>query len=307
MFSRLKKSIESFSNSLAEKFKTKEIKPEDFDEIGNDFLLELVENDVAYSVAEEIINTLKNTIIGKRVPKNSDIKESIKEALVDFIKKNIPEPDLDIIEAIKNKQAKEKKPFIIIFMGINGVGKTTSIAKLANYIKKNGMTPLIVAADTFRAGSQEQLQVHADRLGVPIIRAKYNSDPASIAFDGIAYAEKKNIPVVLIDTAGRMHVDRDLINELKKIIDVVGYDLRLLVIDALSGNDSVEQAIAYEKNVGYEGFFLTKSDADTKGGVALSISVETKKPIYFLGTGQNYDDIVPFNKEWLIKTLLGEK
>ncbi|MEM4463116.1 MAG: signal recognition particle-docking protein FtsY, partial [Fervidicoccaceae archaeon] len=215
------------------------------------------------------------------------------------------ESNFDLVNAAFQKCEERKEPFVVVFMGVNGVGKTTSIAKIAYMVKKRGMTPLIVAGDTFRAGSQEQLETHANRLGVPIIKAKYGSDSASVGFDSIVYAKKRNLCLILLDTAGRMHIDRDLIEELKKVVRVVNPDLKLLVVDSLTGNDAVEQSITYDREIGVDGFILTKADADTKGGSALSIAMETGKPIFYVGTGQKYEDLRPFSREWLISTLLG--
>lgn len=304
MFGKIKQSVFSFTSSLAEKIKTKEIKEEDVEDALQSLMIDLVQSDVAYSTAEAIIAHLKASLVGKKIDKKAKIEEIVNQALIDFIEKNVVEPNLDIFTSINEKFEKTRKPYIVMFMGINGVGKTTSIAKLAYKLKSYGIVPLIVAADTFRAGSQEQLEIHANRLSVPIVKGKYNSDPASVVFDGLSFAEKRQIKAVLIDTAGRMHVDKDLINQLKKISSIANSDLKILVIDALTGNDAIEQAKAYNENIGIDGFFLTKTDADTKGGVALSISFETKKPIFFIGTGQRYEDMEFFTKKWLIKTLI---
>jgi len=306
MFGSLKRSLSKFVEGISTKIGTKEIKEEDLEEPLNSLLMELIESDVAYNTAEQIVSKLKASLVGKRVRKEEEIEGIVEDALRSLIREEVKELGTDLIDEAKRKCEKSKEPFVIVFMGINGVGKTTSIAKVAYLAMRRGITPLIVAADTFRAGSQEQLEIHANRIGVPIIKAKYGSDPASVAFDAISYAKKRNLCLVLIDTAGRIHIDKDLIEELKKVIRVASPDFKLLVIDSLTGNDAVEQAKKYDEEIGVDGYILTKADADTKGGSALSVAFETKKPIVFVGTGQKYEDLVPFSKELLISLILGE-
>ncbi len=303
MFNKLKDTLKKFTTTITEQVKTREIKEKDLDDPLQELFFELIENDVAYPIAENIIEEVKNNLLGMRVEKGKRIENVLKEAMKKTIEKVMPEPDRNVIEEAKRKCSEKREPYIIIFMGVNGVGKTTSIAKVARLFQKNGMTPVIVAADTFRAGAQEQLEQHARRLGVPIIKAKYNSDPAAVTYDAIAFARKRNYCIVLIDTAGRMHTDKDLIGELRKIINIAKPDLKLLVVDSLTGNDAVEQARQYEDNIGIDGFILTKVDADVKGGTAISITGKTGKPIYFLGVGQDYDDLEKFKREWLIRKL----
>ncbi|MGC8678568.1 MAG: signal recognition particle-docking protein FtsY [Fervidicoccaceae archaeon] len=306
MFGSIRKSFTKFVEGISSKLGTREIKAEDLEEPLNSLLLELAESDVAYSTAEQIVSNLKSHLLGKRIRKEEDVSSAMMESLKELIMNFVKEPNFDMIDSALNKCKERKEPYVVVFMGVNGVGKTTSIAKVAYMAKKRGLTPLIVAGDTFRAGSQEQLEVHANRIGVPIIKAKYGSDSASVVFDAINYAKKRNICLVLVDTAGRMHIDKDLVEELKKVIRVASPDLKLLVIDSLTGNDAVEQAKKYDEEIGVDGYILTKADADTKGGSALSVAFETGKPIMFVGVGQNYEDIIPFSKNWLISLLLGK-
>ncbi|MGC8563927.1 MAG: signal recognition particle-docking protein FtsY [Fervidicoccaceae archaeon] len=306
MFGSIRKSFTKFVEGISSKLGTREIKAEDLEEPLNSLLLELAESDVAYSTAEQIVSNLKSHLLGKRIRKEEDVSSAMMESLKELIMNFVKEPNFDMIDSALNKCKERKEPYVVVFMGVNGVGKTTSIAKVAYMAKKRGLTPLIVAGDTFRAGSQEQLEIHANRIGVPIIKAKYGSDSASVVFDAINYAKKRNICLVLVDTAGRMHIDKDLVEELKKVIRVASPDLKLLVIDSLTGNDAVEQAKKYDEEIGVDGYILTKADADTKGGSALSVAFETGKPIMFVGVGQNYEDIIPFSKNWLISLLLGK-
>ena len=207
---------------------------------------------------------------------------------------------IDLIEEIKNKK---EKPYIIAFFGINGSGKTTSIAKLANMLKEEKISCVLAASDTFRAASIEQLQQHADKLGIKMIKHDYGSDPAAVAFDAIKHAKAKSIDVVLIDTAGRMHSNTNLIDEMKKIIRVAKPDLKIFVGESITGNDCVEQAKTFNEAVGIDGIILAKADIDEKGGAAVSVSYVTKKPILFLGTGQKYGDLQVFNSEVVMKSL----
>jgi len=205
-----------------------------------------------------------------------------------------------LIEEIENKK---EKPYIIAFFGINGSGKTTTIAKLASMLKEMKISCVLAASDTFRAASIEQLQHNADKIGVKLIKHGYGSDPAAVAFDAIKHAKAKNIDVVLIDTAGRMHSNQNLIDELKKITRVTKPDLKIFVGESIAGNDCVEQAKTFNDAVGIDGIILAKADIDEKGGAAVSVSYVTKKPILYLGTGQKYGDLEPFNKEKIMNSI----
>jgi fused signal recognition particle receptor len=198
---------------------------------------------------------------------------------------------------------KDKSPYVILFCGINGTGKTTTIAKIAEWLKNRDITSVIAAADTFRAASIEQLNEHGEKLGIKVISGNYGSDPASVAFDAIKYAKKNSISCVLIDTAGRMHTEKNLLKEMEKIVRVTKPDLKVFVGESITGNDAVEQIKSFDWAIGIDGIVLTKADIDEKGGTALSLGYITKKPILFLGTGQTYDAIEPFDKEKFIERL----
>jgi fused signal recognition particle receptor len=208
--------------------------------------------------------------------------------------------NLDLIQEIKNKK---EKPYIIAFFGINGSGKTTSIAKIANMLKENRISCVLAASDTFRAASIEQLQQHADKVGVKMIKHSYGADPAAVAFDAIKHAKAKNIDVVLIDTAGRMHSNQNLLDEMRKIIRVAKPDLKIFVGESITGNDCVEQAKTFNEAVGIDGIILAKADVDEKGGAAVSVSYITKKPIMYLGVGQKYSDLQEFDSGIVVKGL----
>ncbi|MCH8987033.1 signal recognition particle-docking protein FtsY [Patescibacteria group bacterium] len=196
---------------------------------------------------------------------------------------------------LEKAQAALKRPFgLILVTGPTGSGKTTTIAKIADLLNKNKISSVLAASDTFRAASIEQLQIHADKLGIKLIKHDYGSDPAAVAFDAIKHAKAKNIDVVLIDTAGRLHSNENLMQEMKKIIRVSKPNLKIFVGEAITGNDCVEQAKTFDEAVGIDGIILAKADVDEKGGTAISISYVTKKPIMYLGTGQEYSDLKEF-------------
>ena len=265
----------------------------------------LLEGDVAMDVADEIINSVKEDLIGRKIKRRSDVADFTKQALKKAISKilDIEGKDLNLLIEEANKTG---EPLKIMFVGINGTGKTTTIAKISTYFIEKGYTPVIAAADTFRAGAIEQLTHHADKLGVKIIKHKKGADPAAVAFDAVAHARAKGKELVLVDTAGRMQTNINLMDEMKKIKRVIKPDIIVYVGDALTGNDSVEQARKFNDAVGIDGIILTKADADAKGGAALSIGYVIQKPILFLGTGQSYSDIIEFKPEWMVEQIIGE-
>ena len=201
------------------------------------------------------------------------------------------------------EKRKANKPLVIVFVGINGSGKTTTIAKMAKYFMNNDFKIVMVASDTFRAAAIQQLEEHANNLGVKMIKHDYGSDPAAVAFDGIQYAESHGIDVVLVDTAGRLHSNVNLMDELKKIIRVSKPDLKIFIGESITGNDCVEQAQKFNEAVGIDGIVLSKADVDEKGGAALSVAYVTGKPILFLGTGQEYGDLQKFDKSVVLSNL----
>ncbi|AWS00052.1 signal recognition particle-docking protein FtsY [Metallosphaera hakonensis] len=280
----------------------KEITEDDVSDLIEELRIELLEDDVSMEVTDKILEDLKNSLVGKKVSRRENveqlIQDSLKKSLREILRKNYGERD--VIDTIK----KAKKPYVIVFFGVNGVGKTTTIAKFATLLKKNGLSVIIAASDTFRAAAQEQLAFHATKLEVPLVKGKYGGDPASVAFDAIQSAKSRGIDVVLIDTAGRMHTDKDLTEELRRVVRIAKPDLKILVLDSLAGNDALQQAEYFEKNIGYDAVILTKVDADAKGGVALSLAYELGKPVIYLGMGQDYDSLVKFNPDWFADRLL---
>ncbi len=264
----------------------------------------LISNDVAIETADiicsKINNSLKDLPVGVFSSKRKILFENLKNIVSEIL---TPEKEIDVISDIRSKNA-NGLPYVILFLGVNGTGKTTTIAKFAHFLKKNGISSVMAAADTFRAAAIEQLSYHAEKVGIRIIKHEYKSDPASVAFDAIQHAKAKNVEVVLIDTAGRQVTNKNLMIEMQKIVRVAQPDLIVFVGDSLAGNDALNQAKEFNKHVGIDVNILTKIDADAKGGAALSITYETKKPIIFIGMGQGYDDLIPFNKEFFISSIL---
>ncbi len=290
---------EGFFSKLFKKISpgTTTLKQEQFDEIFSEIEITLLENNVALEVVDKIKQNLSKDLLGIEVKKDK-LEHTILESLKNSILEVLIEPP-NLIENINKKL----EPYTIIFFGINGSGKTTSIAKLAHFLKKHGISCVLAAADTFRAASIEQLQKHAEAIGVPIIKHDYGSDPAAVAFDAKKYALAHKIKVVLIDTAGRMYTKQNLIKEMEKIIRVARPDLKIFVGESITGNDAVSQCKTFNEAIGIDGIVLTKADVDEKAGAILSVSYVTEKPIYFLGTGQEYADFTPFTKDTVLKNI----
>ncbi|ASJ07052.1 signal recognition particle-docking protein FtsY [Thermococcus pacificus] len=282
-----------------------EIKEKDIEDALDELELELLEADVALETVEALREKIKEKLVGRKVRvgtnKGKIIEEALREAITEIL---TPEKRIDLIEMIKSK---EEKPFVIAFVGFNGSGKTTTIAKLAHGLKKNGLSVVIAASDTFRAGAIEQLEEHAKRVGVKVIKHSYGADPAAVAYDAIQHAKARGIDVVLIDTAGRNELNRNLMDEMKKIARVTKPDLVIFVGDSLGGNSVVEQAKQFNEAVRIDGVILTKLDADARGGAALSISHAIGAPILFVGVGQGYDDLRPFDEKWFVERIFGEE
>ena len=268
-----------------------------FEDLFWDFELALLENNVAMEVIEKIKNDLHAKLTQENVSRKS-VEEVMMDALKDSISEVLDTPPVDLIKLIKSK-----KPFVMCVVGVNGSGKTTTIAKLINHFKKNNLSIVVAAADTFRAAAIQQLEEHTTKLGVKLIKHDYNSDPAAVAFDAIKHATAKNIDVVLIDTAGRLQSNSNLMDELRKLVRVNKPDFNLFIGESITGNDCVEQAVAFNDAVGVDGLVLSKADIDEKGGAALSVSYVTKKPILYLGVGQTYDDLKPFDKAEVMASL----
>jgi len=300
VFEKLRKGLSSAVNKIV----VTELKAEKLRPILEEFRLNLIENDVAVPVAYYITEELEKRLDGVQVKRLGDRKELVKDTLhAVLIEILTTKEEIRLLENIEQKR-QTKEPYTILFVGINGTGKTTSIAKVAQFLMKKGYSVVLSCSDTYRAGSIEQLEEHAKRLGVRMIKHKYGSDPAAVAYDAISHAQSRGINVVLIDTAGRIQTDRNLMSELSKIRRVVNPDLTILVIDALIGNDAVMQAEEFHKSVSIDGTILTKVDADVKGGASLSVTYVTGKPIIFIGVGQNYEDLEAFEPEQFTQMIL---
>lgn len=300
MFERLKSGLKGLVNKVT----TTELKSENLRPILSEFKMNLVENDVALPVAERICEEMEKRLDGVQVKLLEDRKKIIEKNLRDVLLEiMVTNNKTDLLKAMEEKR-KISEPFIIVFVGINGTGKTTTIAKVARFLSMKGYSVVLACSDTYRAGSIEQLEEHAKRLGIRMITHKYGADPAAVAYDTINHAKAHGINVVLIDTAGRMQTNRNLMNELAKIKRVINPDLTILTVDSLTGNDAVMQAEEFHKSVDIDATILTKVDADVKGGSALSVTYVTKKPILFIGIGQKYDDLEEFNPEKFVQMIL---
>ncbi len=271
----------------------------DFKDYTEDLKISLLEADVSLPVSEKIGKEMYERLSGKRIRFGEDRDRVLKEAVRVTIKDltSIEIPDI-------TREAERKSPFIIMLVGMNGTGKTTSAAKLAESFKDKGFYVVLAASDTFRAGAIEQLSLHSEKLGVKIIKHQTGGDPAAVAFDAIKHASKFMRAVVIIDTAGRMQTNKNLLEEMKKIQRIAKPDMVILTLDALSGNDAINQARMFDEAVKVDGYILTKIDADAKGGSILTLLAETKKPIYYVGTGQNYGDMINFSLDWYLDKLL---
>ncbi|RJS76194.1 signal recognition particle-docking protein FtsY [Candidatus Bathyarchaeota archaeon] len=300
MFEKLKSGLKGLVNKVT----TTELKAENLRPILSEFKLSLVENDVAFPVAERICDEIEKRLDGVQVKRLEDrkkiVEENLREVLLEVMQTN---NNIDLLKAVEEKR-KKGEPFVIVFVGINGTGKTTTIAKVARFLNNKGYSVVLACSDTYRAGSIEQLEEHAKRLGIRMIKHKYGADPAAVAYDAISHAKAHGINVVLIDTAGRIQTNRNLMNELAKIKRIVNPDLTILTVDSLTGNDAVMQAEEFHKNVSIDATILTKVDADVKGGSAISVTYVTKKPILFIGTGQAYEDLEEFNPEKFVNVIL---
>ncbi|MFB6300190.1 MAG: signal recognition particle-docking protein FtsY [Halobacteriales archaeon] len=263
----------------------------------------LLENDVEMGVAEELLDRIKAELVGESRKITTSTTAVVEDALREALLSVISVGQFDFDERI----AEIDKPVVIIFTGVNGVGKTTSIAKVARYLEQQGYSSVLANGDTYRAGANEQIEEHADRLDKRLISHEQGGDPAAVIYDGVEYAEANDIDVVLGDTAGRLHTSDDLMSQLEKIGRVVGPDLTIFVDEAVAGQDAVERARTFNDAVEIDGAILTKADADTSGGAAISIAHVTGKPILFLGTGQGYDDLERFDPEALVDRLLGNE
>jgi fused signal recognition particle receptor len=300
MFDKLKSGFKG----LVSKVTTTELKADNLNPILSDFKMSLAENDVAFPVADKICDELETRLTGASIKRLDDrkqlVEDNLRQVLLDVLE---TDNRIDLLEMIAEKR-KKAEPFVLMFVGINGTGKTTTIAKTAQFLREKGYSVVLAGADTYRAGSIEQLEEHGRRLGIRVIKHTYGADPAAVAFDTINHAKAHGINVVLIDTAGRMQTNQNLMNELIKVKRVVKPDLVIFTVDSLIGNDAVMQAEEFNKAVGIDATILTKVDADVKGGSSLSVTYVTQKPILFIGVGQSYKDLEIFDPEKFVKMIL---
>ena len=300
MFEKLKSGLKS----LVTKVTTTELKAESLRPILSDFKMTLAENDVAFSVADKVCDELEKRLSGVQVKRLEDrgkvVEDNLRQVLLEVM---LTDKRIDLLSKAEEKRRK-KEPFIVLFVGINGTGKTTTIAKVAQFFKDKKCSVVLAGSDTYRAGSIEQLEEHAKRLNLRMIKHQYGADPAAVAYDAVSHAKAHGVNIVLIDTAGRMQTNQNLMNELSKVKRIICPDMTVLTVDSLAGNDAVAQAEEFNKCVGIDATILTKVDADVKGGAALSVTYVTQKPILFIGVGQTYKDLEVFNPEKFVNMIL---
>jgi fused signal recognition particle receptor len=304
MFDKLKRAFSNAAKSISQR----ELSEKELDESLFDLNIALLESDVSQEVVDDLSKQIKDNLVGMKLQKNETTEQIIASTLKDNFSKILAKAgSVDLITAINAKKQRKGGPFKIVFLGINGTGKTTTVAKVANLLKKSGFSIVIAAADTHRAGAIEQITSHAEKLSIKVISQRYGADPSAVSRDALEYASKHYIDVVLIDTAGRMQTAKNLMDEIGKIVKVIKPDIKLFVGDSLSGNDTINQAREFFSYTEFDGAILTKTDADAKGGSAISISYITSKPIIYLGVGQGYDDIIRFNRERFVETIFNNE
>jgi fused signal recognition particle receptor len=300
MFEKLKSGLKG----LVSRVTTTELKAESLRPVLADFKMTLAENDVAFPVADKVCDELEKRLNGIQVKRLEDrkkiVEDNLRQVLLEVM---LTDRRTDFLQKAEEKR-KKKEPYVLLFVGINGTGKTTTIAKVAQFFKDKGYSVVLAGSDTYRAGSIEQLEEHAKRLNLRMIKHQYGADPAAVAYDAISHAKAHGTSIVLIDTAGRMQTNQNLMNELAKVKRIVVPDVTILTVDSLAGNDAVAQAEEFNKCVGIDATILTKVDADVKGGAALSVTYVTQKPILFIGVGQTYKDLEVFNPEKFVNMIL---
>lgn len=302
MFEKLRQGLKG----IVERISQSGLTEKDLDPLVSDLQLQLIANDVSVQVAEKVCGELKARLIGTEAPRLGDKSRIVRDALRESIRAVMATGrEVDLLEMVSESK-RRGEPLVVMFVGINGTGKTTTIAKVARLLMKSGYSVVLASGDTYRAGAIEQLDEHARRLGVRVISHRYGSDSAAVGFDAVQHARAQGIDAVLIDTAGRMQTNRNLMDELTKIRRVVHPGLTIMIIDSLVGNDATEQALTFNGSVGFDAAILTKVDADAKGGSSLSVPYLTGKPVIYIGVGQGYDDLQPFDVAWFTERLLGD-
>lgn len=264
---------------------------------------DLLTSDMAQGAAEEVVSTLKANLIGTRLSGVKKLEIVLEEALRHTLLKLLESGYWDFDKTV-DAFLEEDSPVVIMVVGVNGTGKTTTTAKIAHQLSEQGKSVVLAAADTFRAGAIDQLATHAERIGVRCIRSQRGGDAAAVSRDAVDSAKARGEDIVIIDTAGRMQNKTNLMEELRKVHRVTQPHLVLFVADALAGNDAVTQAVEFQRMLSFDGAVLCKLDTDAKGGAALSISHATGRPIVLAGIGQGYEDLIPFDPEWLLDSIL---
>ncbi len=264
---------------------------------------DLLTSDMAQGAAEEVISTLKANLIGTRLSGVKKLDVVLEEALRNTLLRLLESGYWNFNKTV-DSFLEDSSPVVIMIVGVNGTGKTTTTAKIAHRLAEQGKTVVLAAADTFRAGAIDQLATHAERIGVRCIRSQRGGDAAAVSRDAVESAKARGEDIVIIDTAGRMQNKTNLMEELRKVHRVTQPHLVLFVADALAGNDAVTQAVEFQRMLSFDGAVLCKLDTDAKGGAALSISHATGRPIVLAGIGQGYEDLIPFDPEWLLDSIL---
>ena len=300
MFEKLRQAFSAVTSAVREKKLTEQ----ELSDLAFNFQIALIESDVAQNVAEKLTDEVEKSLAGAKVERSEDTSEIVGERLHKALESAFARAGtVRIFDNIRERN-RSGEPYVILFLGINGTGKTTTIAKFASLLKKNDISVALAAGDTHRPGAIEQLTEHADRQSVKVVSQRYGADPAAVGRDGVLYAKAHHIDCLLIDTAGRMQTNQNLMEEMAKVVRVVRPDFKMFIADALTGNDAVSQAELFNQHVGFDGVILTKADADVRGGAALSIVYSTGKPVLYLGVGQGYDDLEPFDTQKFLQSLL---
>lgn len=301
MFDRLKTRVSRFTKQLTRRALTQK----DIEDILEELETGLLESDVALEVVDKIMQETRDRLTGKSYGVTESVPRTARDAIMEAIRDVLGVEGFSLLDEISRAKG-ESRPYLILFVGYNGTGKTTTIAKLAKMLMDWGFTCVIAASDTYRAAAIEQLQYHADKLGVKMITHKRGADSAAVIYDAMKHAKSKAIDVILADTAGRVHTNVNLMDEMRKIVRVNRPDSVLFVGDALAGNDIVQQVREFNEACDITGVILTKVDADVKGGAAVSVSQTTKKPIIYVGVGQGYDDLQEFSPDWFVDLIFSE-
>lgn len=301
MFEQLRKALSSATRNIIHK----ELTEKDLTKVLSELEIALLQSDIAQEVIDVIVTKLKSELIGTKLEKEQNaaniVQIKFRNAIVEMFSRS---GEVDLVKKIIEKKDKRGGPFIVVFLGINGTGKTTTVAKVAHFLRKHNISVVLAAGDTHRAGAIEQISLHAEKLSLKVITQRYGADPSAVGRDAIDYAKKHHIDVVLVDTAGRMQTAKNLMDEINKIVRVVKPDIKLFVGDSLAGNDTINQAREFFEYTNFDGAILTKIDADAKGGSAISIVHITSRPIVYLGIGQGYEDIIPFDAGRFIDSIL---